>query len=937
MKKRLLLGFMAASMAMTGFALTNGEYVYTPQGRFLITGDNLNAGSSFANFNGWTVVSAAADKTLDANFAMNANGYAEGINSVVSLDAATTEGMYYTFKPSSASGTYVVSYKMKGSFAETTRIKTVAVSNNLVKVEGLVSQEYGKATEAAEGEVTDVIANTAEELTENWQTFNYAIVGDGTARTYFISFTGMATDIEIADVQIAAAQQYADLRQRDAWVEKFQAYIGAYAWDEALLEEWGIADMLESLKAIGNESTQDELDALLIDADATLTEFLKENMDDFLAGNNDNYLGIKTTSGNTQKVNNIGDWNCLPAGRGFWSSGAYPDMGHYQKGPGWNYGDVTSAMGVYMQQELSAGSYVFAIEANAAFRENASQSWDNDDAMKPAYAVAYIVKIVDGEATDTLVSVVKGLEPVNFTPFIVGASVDEDGTYEIGLKAYCKEAYQTLALGSVVYVKDASIWGKTESKYSKAQLAYEENVRAQITAGRENLTIAAEYLASADYFWGKADLQACVDSIAPRIAEYETMTQEDIIDTYESYYENTTSNDNGILQYEVYQTATKYIIAANKTFVAVNDTLNSMQTVIDNAKATMALRLYESATGKADLQAAIATAEDVQAKMQAAGYSEENAAAIVAANETLNKAIDAFKNSIPASAIATIVDIDFEKDAKLNAETGLYRIASATDDDIFMEFSNFSTETPAEATTNPPYEKGMWTDGEQLWKGYIRVGNGTGTVEFDPTENGSMGTNILRVNFDFFLQGLSGRDLGVFLYGTPNEDGSANTVAAFFANYYDNQIQDNTFGIVQGNLQYGSGGSWANNAPEGADNPTSSVLPKNSFEFIFDYGEKSMYCTTTSAKGVVTTKKMAFDGTIPYTFILQCNYNNKDRRTWFDNLKIERIAAGPADEFVDGVKEVNTAEQTVAPVKKVLKNGRIVINGKYGLNGMLIK
>ena len=927
MKKRLLLGFMAASMAMTGFALTNGEYVYTPQGRFQITGDNQNANSSFANFDGWTVVSAADGKTIDAAFVMNANGYADGIHSVTSTDAATTEGMYYKFSPEKATGTYVVSYKMKGSFAETTRIKTVAVSNNLVKVEGNSDNAWG-------GETDVVIANTAEELTENWQTFNYAIVGDGVARTYYISFTGMATDIEIADLQIAAANQVADLRQRDRMVEKFEAYIGAYEWGEDLLGEWGVSEALDGLKAIGDESTQDELEGLLIDADATLTEFLKENMDDFLAGNNDNYLGIKTTSGNTQKVSNIGDWNCLPGGRGFWSEGAYPDMGHYQKGPGWNYGDVTSAMGVYMQQELSVGSYVFAIEANAAFRENASQSWDNDDAMKPAYAVAYIVKIVDGAATDTIASVTKGLEPVNFTPFIIGAAIAEEGTYEIGLKAYCKEEYQTLSLGSVVYVKDASMWGKTESKYTKAELAYEENVRTQITTGRDNLTIATANIADAAYFWGKAALQACVDSIAPRIEAYEAMSQDDIIATYQSYYENTTSNDNGLLQYEVYQTATKYIIAANKTFSAVNDTLNSLQTVIDNANATLALRLYESATGKADLSAAIAAAEATQKQMQGADYSEENAATIVATNATLNEAIDAFKNSIPASAISTIVDIDFEQAATLNAETGLYSVTGAAGT---MEFSAFSETTSEEAQTAPPFEQGIWSNGEQLYKGYIRVGNGTGTVEFDPTENGSMGTNILKVNFDFFLQGLSGRYVGVYLNGTPNEDNSANTVAAFFANYYDSQVQDNTFGIVQSNLQYGSGGSYANMAPEGAEPATSTLLPKNSFEFIFDFGEGSMYCTTTSAKGVVTTEKMAFDGTIPYTFILQCNYNNKDRRVWFDNLKIQRIAAGPADPFVDGVKEVTTTEQNVAPVKKVIKNGRIVINGKYGLNGMLIK
>ena len=934
MKKRLLLGFMAACMAAPGFALSNGEYVYTPQGRFQITGANA-ASSDFSTFDGWTVVSAADGATIETNFAINGGAGPNGLNSVQSTNATVGEGMYYKFTPASADGIYVVSYKMKGAPTVTTRVKTNAVSTNLVRVQGLVSGVYGQATEAAEGEVTDVIANTAEELTDDWQTFNYAIVGDGTPRIYFISFTGMATNIEIADLQIAPALQYADLRQRDAMVERFNAYINAYEWGDDLLGEWGMTEKLEELNGVGNGDSQDKLDEVLEGAEETLAEFLKENMDDFLAGNNTNYFNIDKWPGKQQKVNNLGDWTCLPGGRGFWeNNGTYPDMGHFQKGSTWANGAPTSPMGVYMQQELTTGSYVFAIESNAAFRENANQSWDNDDGMKPAYAVAYIVKVVDGAATDTIKSVVKELHPVNYTQFIVSGKVEEEGTYEIGLKAYCKEAYQSMNLGSVVYVKDATIYGKTDSQYSKAQLNYYDDVMEQITTGRTNIETAKTNIADASFYWGKVVLQDTINTYEPVIATYEAMTQDDIIETYESYYEKKTDNDNGLMVYEVYQAAVKQLIAANRTFTAVNDTLNSLGTAIASAKETLGMRIYDAATGKADLQAAIATAEGVQAQMQAADYSEENAATIVAAIKALNEAVEAFKKTAPAAT--TIVDIDFEKTVTKNDETQLYSI---TGNKGTMEFSNFSESTPEEATTNPPYEQGIWSNGEQLYAGYIRVGNGTGTVEFDPTENGSMGTNILKVSFDFFLQGLSGRNVGVRLKANvEDEDGSSvtATVASFYANFFDNNVDENTFDIALGSLQYGSGGSYANVAPEGAEGASGTVCAKNSFDFIFDFGEKSMYCTTTSAKGTVTTAKKEFNGTIPTIFELTCNYNNKDRRVWFDNLKIERIAAGPTGQF-DGIKEVATPEQTVAPVRKEIKNGRIVINGKYGLNGMLIK
>ena len=80
MKKRLLFALMAMCVAVSGFALEVGEYVYTPQGRFLITSQNV-ASSNFADFTGWTVVSATAEKTFDQAFNINANGYAEGVNS----------------------------------------------------------------------------------------------------------------------------------------------------------------------------------------------------------------------------------------------------------------------------------------------------------------------------------------------------------------------------------------------------------------------------------------------------------------------------------------------------------------------------------------------------------------------------------------------------------------------------------------------------------------------------------------------------------------------------------------------------------------------------------------------------------------------------------------------------------------------------------------
>ena len=895
MKKRLLFAFVAMCVAVSGFALTKNEFVNTPQGRFQIIGDNLNANNAFQTMDGWTAIGEG--KTLADLFNTNADGLSAGFNSVVSTAATAGEGMYFKFVPTDANVAYVVSFKMKGAALSTIRLNTIGyngkneslgdVLTNGVKVEGNSDHVYGGTNDV-------LTCNTAEELTEAWQTFNYAIKGDGVARTYFISFTHMATDVEIADLQIAPAMQFADLRQRDAMVAKMEAYKNCYSWSEDVLADVGYTENLEALKAIGDESGQEALDEQLATCQEILDEFLKANMDDYLAGGtttsggNDNYLGIKTSSGNTQKVSNYGDWTATTTGRAFWSNGDYPDLGHYQKGSKWNYNDVTSAMGVYMQKTLDPGAYVFAIEGKAGMREDATQTWYLNEGLKPAYGVAYIVNVVDGEVTDTIASVVQDLDPVTFTPFILPITIKKEGTVEIGFKAYCKEAYQELICGSVTYVKDASLWGKNGNKYNQKQLGYEADVLEQIKAGRDNIEKAVEYLDDPAYFWGKTDLEAVVNEVEPKIEVYEALSQDDIIATFEEDYAKSTSEETGYLVYTIYQEAVKDIIAANKFFVAINDTLNSIQKVIDNAEATMAMRLYSAAAGKADLQAAIDAAKALQTQMKAAQYSEENAATIVAANATLNEAIDAFKASIPASAIATLVDIDFENDAVLNEATGLYGITGAAGT---MEFSNFASD----ANDSYPFQQGFWSNGEQQWKGYLRVGNGTGTVTFDPTVNGSMGNSILKLNCDFFLQGLTGKFVGFYL---KNETDSV--VAGFFANYYDSKIDaTSNLPIDMNNLKYGSGSSYNNVAPEGAEGAGTTVCAKNSFEVILDFGEGTIYCTTTSAKGTVSTAKQAFDKSVPVSFILQSNYINNDRRVWFDNLKIQRIATGEVAPEVD--------------------------------------
>jgi hypothetical protein len=355
-----------------------------------------------------------------------------------------------------------------------------------------------------------------------------------------------------------------------------------------------------------------------------------------------------------------------------------------------------------------------------------------------------------------------------------------------------------------------------------------------------------------------------------------------------------------------------------------------MQIAIDNAEAVLEMRLYSAAAGRDALQAAIDKAKGIQAQMKAAQYSEENAAQIVAENASLADAVEAFKNSIPADAMATLVDIDFENEAVQNEETQLYSVAGAAGS---MEFSNWSTD----GTGTQPFEKGFWSNGEQLWSGYIRIGNGTGTVEFDPTVNGSMGNDILKVACDFYVQGLSGRSLGFFLKNVVDGENGPEDAEIFglYHNFYNGTTEKNTCNVDISKIWAKAGGSYNNASP--ADAPeetlTANPLQKSHIEVIMDFGTNKMYCTISSINGNTTSEEVAFDA-VPTKFILQCNYNNNDRRAWFDNLKIERIQAGATDPFVDAIRNIQNDAQNDAIYnlsgQKVIKaqKGIFIQNGK---------
>lgn len=184
------------------------------------------------------------------------------------------------------------------------------------------------------------------------------------------------------------------------------------------------------------------------------------------------------------------------------------------------------------------------------------------------------------------------------------------------------------------------------------------------------------------------------------------------------------------------------------------------------------------------------------------------------------------------------------------------------------------------------FEKGF--NGENT--GILRVGNGTGIVGIDPARIGTR--DVVTVSFDFYYGNLISRFAGVDL-----KDQTGNRIAGFYYDRYNGKAQYDDFGFDWSKIPGVGSSSASNNAIAAATN-------KTTFTITLDYANKIMYAkTSNSQKGEQTTATVPLGTNEPLTqFVLQSNYNNADRRCWFDNLKIT---------VTEGNYDITTASYTV--------------------------
>lgn len=942
MKKRLLIAFAGLATAFSGFAHDVESFVYSHQGRFQIIGENLCTNGTCAdNFDGWTAITAS-EATPSTIFIYDGDKA-----SFSSQKADATEGMYYKFTPSLSSSTYIVSFKIRqqtytypyctnAEYTLSDEGNKYGAPANMASTAGLNDINL-VGTEIGKGYLSNsqfVSCGAGFTLTTDWNTVNFAIIGDGIDRDYYLMFAGMNTGVEIADVQIQEAIQVADLRQRNEALDYVSAYKSAFGG----LDTKGLDEIITSLNEINDASAQEELDGVLEGVNDVVADFIASNgIEDFIAScaTNTNWMGWhKDTRGIT---NQMGDWRFDTSSPG----GRWRDWNGFNCNDALNspaYGHANGARGtqeMYMTKSLKKGSYLFAFDGAqySCYKGNGNYAWMfgletgamdmtlTNNATNEVVAMSSVSPLPAARLIDNLNN--------NIKTSVINYIVPEDGeyTFKISFNDNLPEGMTAgnggVAGGSFV-VQNPRIYCKLDG-YSAAETAYYDNVMAQINAARGKVTEGKELLENENKFWGKDALNDSIAKFEPIVAAYEAMDQASIIATFDpETYQPGATNENALMEHEVYVEAAKPLIDAVNAFNNKNNELAKLGTAITNAETILNDRMYTYATGKDEFVKAINDAKDVDASLKADEYSEENVNKITDAINALNTAAEAYKATIPADKITAIVDIDFSKEAEETEIEGAFKIDGALGTMEFPAgFTKISPTGNEKGLGVMNFEQGLDVNGAKENADVLRVGNGDASVILNAEITDE---DILHVSCDFWYVRLSDSYTGFYLKNENNENVSGINVRA-----YNNDADYNPCNITIANYipsnTIGDIGSYTD------DN-------KTHMDFYLDYGSKKMYAATQSSSRQQITEKVDFDGSAITSFVLHSSAKLSSgmsyigRRSWFDNLKIEKIAAGP----YDGIKETVVTSPVSSDVRynaagqivnKSYKGLVITKNGKF--------
>lgn len=893
MIKKLLSVASFAFIALSVQAFELEQLVYTKNAKYQITGPNLVTNGQFKDgttgMDGWTAISA--DAALDQTFMRVEN--AEGSNKVVVQAGmnAMANGMYQTVSVS-AGGYYVVSFKVLGAAAGYTDLDMKAAGDSymnayyntdgvLATVDGTGAGIYGES--GVEGGYEFSFGPDA--VTE--VVFALEAPAEG---NIIIDFRGLAEGLEISDVKCHAAEPVYDDRVARNRIAYFQKYLGVESIAKGENYEMFVYCVEEVENALANNASAEEMATLMENVEAMWAEVVNEKFSNVLNS-------VLTTDGSSNTGNNSANWMN-------WTSKWNKLSNDYNGKAPWTWttdrwchktAAADSPMGIQWQTSvagpydniatltttLKPGTYFWGVSGSGGMMSKNKGHWKRSWAKEVAGTQLFF----NGDTTDVFL-----LDPAVVNDYVYQYTLEEEKEVTLGI--ICNTTTEHTNGFDVSFYSPVLYMVLVEGQLTPEQEAYLAAVELQLEALKGRLDVANEYLAADQVLlpWGKEDLQTGVTEAQNRYDAWAALSQEDILammDNYEVLADTIMNNGVRFLN-------NNYI----NIFTAKNAPLTNMPGAVEAAEAVLAQRIYGSSTKKGDLESTIAASEAMYNEKLALPFSSEDSLALVDQKKALEAMVEEFKLAIVAN---TIIDIDFgtqeapavfvtHEDPEQLVET-YYTIDGAKGTMKFSDITgSYCYALGYGSATDEVTGAVVLTDS----LGMLRVGNSEAVVEIKDAL--AKESDIVNIQFDFYVGKLNKAKAGYKVLTAAGD-----TICGLFYSKYDNAYDLNTFGMDYDKYVDGIGsGSQSNSYIATASNCTH-------FDIVLDYGARVMYCTTSGKKGTATSEEILFETEAPGQFVLYSNYNNSDRRCWFDNLKVYNIPAEPTT----GIEET----EVVAPVR----------------------
>ena len=952
MIKNLLSLALLSSMAIGANAYGVDDMIYTRAAKYKVTAANLvTNGELKGALDGWTATDATAAGLSDVFTVLEDGG--------VSVNAgmnALENGMYQVINISEG-GTYVVTMKVKGEEPGYTDLDQVAAGNNYIfayfNTDGTLSTVDG--TNLLFGENGVATENCYSFTNEDYTEMAFPIDAPSNGKIV-IDLRALTAGIEIQNIECHKVAEVLDERVAQARLDWIKYILEGFEWtSEYEYYDDVVADVAALENAIKNNG---DINTYLDNLNNDFKSFAETNLANV-------FDAIPTTDGSSNAGNNSANWMNWT---GHWNSLGYSERnGQYTGKAPWSWttdrwchkqakvdGVYQSLTNVPMQIQwmrsssgdwdniatltcnLEKGTYFYSVEGQGGMMTLNKNRWMRHSGYE--CAATQIFFGVDGAATaaDTLDC---GMLPTKaYKAYINKYTVAEDSKINLGIR--CNQSLETKNGFDVFFANPKLYKVLVKGELTPGEKTYISLVETQI-AKLEDLIKSAEELVAATQTekpWGKENLQKGIDAAKARLEVMKKYNQEEILEAMAN--ETASFNVEGGMFYVDGEYITKDSVYTNTAlcdvfeaagsnylknefidvFNALNTPLTDMPAAIEAAKVAKTQRIFSSSSKMGELGNEITKVENLYKEKLAAAYSAENAQALVDAKAALAQLVEEFKAAIKAEVL---VDIDFEnasfvkhEDPEGEADT-YYTIAGKAGEMKIGEV--------AEALGTTLYELGYRAseEAETDSVGMLRVGGGSATVDFAAAPTNT--DEIVRVSFDYYFGNLITKSAGYYL--TAGTD----TICGLFCSMYDGKDTYNTLGVEYMSVLTKVGSGSASNAAIAAKSN------KSHFEVILDYGNKTMYCTTTSSKGTATTEEVALNPEQKATgFILASDYsNNTDRRCWFDNLKVESIAVGEST----GINEVASVAKA-SKVIKAIENGKLVIKtdkGTFNAVGVQIK